>query len=165
MKRRIIPGALALCAVLVGIGLGSSGCTTTKTVTTTVTLPPETVTVTATFPPSTGTATATVTEEPTSSGSFEPILITGIDDKESEPFAVTADKWAIDWAYTPEGDAAAIFSLFVYAAGTAGNDYLEFIVFPSATTGIMNIPAGAGDYYIKVICGGISSWTLTVKPA
>lgn len=112
---------------------------------------------------------------------FTPITFTGSSDQTTDLFTVTTDTWVIEWSYTPEVTdyvnatggivryTAQLTSLifYVYPKGSS-NDYYILSVFdldPSKTSGSIDCSAGAGQYYIKVKCANISSWTITIKPA
>lgn len=117
--------------------------------------------------PSSSTIPTTSTSEPQAEpGTFEPITIIGSGDKTSPPFTVTTDEWIIDWSYEidPEyEDIGVAFGFFIYPRGeTAG--FVESITHPPSFNGSTYSYAGAGEYYVLVVAGGIESWEIIIRP-
>lgn len=95
-----------------------------------------------------------------------PIVVTGSGDKTSRPFTIATDEWVIDWSYVPDpeySDIGVVFSVFVYPRGETAV-YVESVLFPESTSGSTYSYAGAGQYYIKVVAGGVKSWEVVISP-
>ena len=103
---------------------------------------------------------------PSPSVTFEPITFTGSDMQTTPPFEVTTREWIIDWSYIPDYEyfEYAVFQFFVYPRGETVN-FVEAMVSPGGIAGSTYSYMGTGEYYIKVYCGNIESWEITIRPA
>ena len=119
--------------------------------------------VTTTVPAPTTQPTPSPAPTPTQT-SFEPIVMTGSGGKTTPPFTVTTEEWVVDWSYTSDDPAFAIFGFFIYPRGETVS-FVESCLFPEGTSGSTYSYAGAGEYYIKVEAANIKSWTLTISPS
>ena len=97
---------------------------------------------------------------------FLPITLTGSSDKTTAPFEVTTDEWIIDWSYIPDSEYLeyAVFGFFIYPRGETAM-YIEAVSASDDTSGSTYSYAGAGEYYVEVICANLQSWEITIRPA
>ena len=96
---------------------------------------------------------------------FSPVTFTGTSDKTTSPFEVTTSEWIVDWSYVPDPEYPeyAVFQFFVYPRGETVN-FVEAMISPGDTNGSTYSYAGSGEYYIKVYCGNVDSWEITIRP-
>lgn len=96
---------------------------------------------------------------------FSPITFTGTSDKTTSPFEVTTGEWVIDWSYIPDPEYPeyAVFGFYVYPRAETV-DFVEAMIAPGDTNGSTYSYVGSGEYYIKVYCANIQSWTIVISP-
>ena len=80
----------------------------------------------------------------------------GLVNKTTDPFTITASQWRMNWTHPDSND---YFAIVVYDA--AKNEYKKLIVSTIGATSDSSSYYGAGSFYLDISAG--SDWTATVE--
>ena len=96
---------------------------------------------------------------------WQPVItITGSGEQTSSEFHIKGSEWRIRWSYTPNAQypSLTVFSFFVYPHGETAA-YVDSVVLPDESSGVLNIHEGPRLYYVRVVAGNTPGYTLVVE--